>query len=821
MVRRRRATCAVVGMLASTSVVATGPPSAWTGYPQQPRGAPPQESDGARDASAAAARGWARSQSSRLREGAPRMEAEEESAPSSQPRNSASSSGGVGVVNNSGGGGGVDVAPRRMDEQGAGGGGAIAAEEDRNSSDRGGGKEERDEDGRLQQSPSSEEEAFLLEEGERGGAPSMHVVKRDGRREPVMFDKITARIRRLCWGLDERYIDPVLVAQKVVQGIYSGVTTWELDTLAAETCAYMNTEHPHYARLAARISVSNLQRATSPSFADTVEELHAYVDPKTGRQAGYISDEVHEIVMKNRDLIDAEVKHERDFSLDFFGFKTLERAYLLKLGDKVMERPQYMFMRIAIGIHGEDLEAAFETYHLMSEKWFIHASPTLFHAGTCQPQLSSCFLLTTKEDSIAGIYDTLKQWHSVGAGAGFVLAVVVSSSVCVGSISVRANLPTFLCSPRLKIDPVSCPCSHQPMFPLPLCTQPLKRDLFYGLWIPDLFMERVEQDGEWSLMCPSQCPGLSECWGKEFEELYTKYEREGKYMRKVRAQDLWFAILDAQTETGNPYMMYKDACNRKSNHKHLGTIQSSNLCTEIVEYTDPGEVAVCNLGSVVLPKFVSEDGKSFDHQRLFEVTKVFVRNLNKIIDVNWYPVEEAQHSNARHRPMGIGVQGLADAFIKMRMPFESEGARALNRDIFETMYFAAMTASCELAEKEGPYETFEGSPVSKGIFQFDMWGETPSDRWDWASLRTRVAKHGVRNSLLLAPMPTASTAQILGFNECIEPYTSNLYARRVKAGEFIVVNPHLFTDLMEMGLWSPSVRNQLMASGGSIASIAG
>ncbi|CAB1111582.1 unnamed protein product [Ectocarpus sp. CCAP 1310/34] len=842
MVRRRRATCAVVGMLASTSVVATGPPSAWTGYPQQPR-ASPQESDGARDASAAAARGWARSQSSRLREGSPRMEARKESPTSSQPRSSSSSSGGVGFVNNSGGGGGVDVAPRTK-EQGDGGGGAIAAEEDRSSSDRGGGKEERDEDGRLQRSPSSEEEAFLLEEGEAGGAPSMHVVKRDGRREPVMFDKITARIRRLCWGLDERYIDPVLVAQKVVQGIYSGVTTWELDTLAAETCAYMNTEHPHYARLAARISVSNLQRATSPSFADTVEELYAYVDPKTGRQAGYISDEVHEIVMKNREVIDAEVKHERDFSFDFFGFKTLERAYLLKLGDKVMERPQYMFMRIAIGIHGEDLEAAFETYHLMSEKWFIHASPTLFHAGTCQPQLSSCFLLTTKEDSIAGIYDTLKQCACISKSAGgiglSVHAIRAKGSYIRGTKGISNGLVPMLRvfdataryvdqggGKRPGAFAVYIEPWHADVFEvLELKKNHGKdelraRDLFYGLWIPDLFMERVEQDGEWSLMCPSQCPGLSECWGKEFEELYTKYEREGKYMRKVRAQDLWFAILDAQTETGNPYMMYKDACNRKSNHKHLGTIQSSNLCTEIVEYTDPGEVAVCNLGSVVLPKFVSQDGKSFDHQRLFEVTKVLVRNLNKIIDVNWYPVEEAQRSNARHRPMGIGVQGLADAFIKMRMPFESEGARALNRDIFETMYFAAMTASCELAEKEGPYETFEGSPVSKGIFQFDMWGETPSDRWDWTSLRTRVVKHGVRNSLLLAPMPTASTAQILGFNECIEPYTSNLYARRVKAGEFIVVNPHLFTDLMEMGLWSPSVRNQLMASGGSIASIAG
>ncbi|CAM9141847.1 unnamed protein product [Scytosiphon promiscuus] len=509
-----------------------------------------------------------------------------------------------------------------------------------------------------------------------------------------------------------------------------------------------------------------------------------------------------------------------------------------------MERPQYMFMRIAIGIHGEDLKAAFETYHLMSEKWFIHASPTLFHAGTCQPQLSSCFLLTTKEDSISGIYDTLKQCACISKSAGgiglSVHAVRAKGSYIRGTKGISNGLVPMLRvfdataryvdqggGKRPGAFAVYIEPWHADVFEvLELKKNHGKdelraRDLFYGLWIPDLFMERVEQDGEWCLMCPSQCPGLSECWGKEFEELYTRYEKEGKYMRKVRAQDLWFAILDAQTETGNPYMMYKDACNRKSNHQHLGTIQSSNLCTEIVEYTDPGEVAVCNLGSVVLPKFVAEDGKSFDHQRLFEVTKVLVRNLNKIIDVNWYPVEEAQKSNVRHRPMGIGVQGLADTFIKMRMPFESEGARALNRDIFETMYFAAMTASCELAEKEGPYETFQGSPVSKGIFQFDMWGETPSDRWDWADLRKRVAKHGVRNSLLLAPMPTASTAQILGFNECIEPYTSNLYARRVKAGEFIVVNPHLFTDLMEMGLWSPSVRNQLMASGGSIASIVG
>ncbi|CAM9645643.1 unnamed protein product [Chrysoparadoxa australica] len=701
-------------------------------------------------------------------------------------------------------------------------------------------------EGRAGQSESLEKGSTSSEDELGASATnvsSMYVIKRDGRQEPVMFDKITARVRRLCKGLDENHIDPVLVAQKVVQGIYNGVTTSELDNLAAETCAYMNTDHPDYARLAARISVSNLQRDTIGSFSGTIEMLRKYRDPKTGLNSGFISDEVYKFVKEHKEVLDNAIDYERDTNFDFFGFKTLERSYLMRIGGRVVERPQHMFMRVAVGIHSDDIEKAIETYHLMSDKWFVHASPTIFNAGTVRPQMSSCFLLSMAGDSIDGIYDTLKQCarisksaggigfsvHDIRAKGSYIRGTKGTSNGLVPMLRVFDSTARYVDQgggKRPGAFAVYVEPWHADIFEvLDLKKNHGKeearaRDLFYGLWIPDLFMKRVEEGGVWSLMCPTQSPGLSDCWGEEFEMLYSKYESEGRFVRQVKAQDLWFAILDAQIETGNPYMLYKDACNGKSNQQNLGTIKSSNLCCEIVEYSDPNEVAVCNLASIVLPRFVTQDGQ-FDHQALFNVTQVVVRNLNKIIDRNHYPVDEAKTSNLRHRPIGVGVQGLADAFIKLRLPFESPGARQLNKEIFETLYFAALSTSCDLAAAQGPYETYEGSPMSKGVLQHDMWGVKPTERWDWDALRERIAKHGVRNSLLLAPMPTASTAQIMGFNECIEPYTSNLYARRVKAGEFIVVNPHLFKDLVRLKLWGPETRRQLIADGGSAANIRG
>lgn len=710
-------------------------------------------------------------------------------------------------------------------------------------------------------------------EADRGEAPYMHVVKRDGRREPVAFDKITKRLRSLCKGLNTDYVDPGRVAQKVVQGMYNGVSTAELDNLAAETAAYLNIDHPDYARLAARVSVSNLHKETNPSFSQTMRQLYDHVDPATGHAAGFISEEVMALVAAHGPTLDAAVRHERDYFFDYFGFKTMERAYLLKIGRKVVERPQYMLMRVALGIHGQDLPAALETYELMSNKWFIHASPTLFHAGTRFPQMSSCFLLAMQADSIVGIYDTLKQCaviskaaggiglsaHNIRAHGAYIKGTKGTSNGLVPMLRVFDVTARYVDQgggKRPGAFAIYLEPWHADIFEvLDLRKNHGKeearaRDLFYGLWIPDLFMERVEEDGTWSLMCPDQCPGLADCHGQAFRDLYLKYERQGRVKKTVRAQDLWFAILDSQIETGTPYMLYKDACNLKSNQQNLGTIKSSNLCTEIVQYTSPEEVAVCNLASVVLPKFVvqgagtggkdngqaadltAQRGKgpgsksrqelTFDHQALYNVTKVVVRNLNKVIDRNLYPVPEAERSNRRHRPIGLGVQGLADAFIKLRLPFDSPEARQTNKEIFETMYFAACEASMELAKKEGPYESYPGSPASQGKLQFDLWGVTPeSGRWDWAGLKKEIAKHGLRNSLLLAPMPTASTAQILGYNECIEPYTSNLYARRVKAGEFIVVNPHLLEDLTAQGLWTPAVRNALVAEGGSVQNIPG
>lgn len=668
----------------------------------------------------------------------------------------------------------------------------------------------------------------------------MQVVKRSGRREDVSFDKITARLRKLCYGLDARYVNIIEVAKKVILGLYDGVTTVELDNLAAETAATMATIHPDYALLAARIAVSNLHKETEKTFHKVVHDLYHYVDPKTGERAGLISDETFRIVMKHKDRLDSAIIHDRDFDFDYFGFKTLERSYLMRMNGKVVERPQHLFMRVAVGIHGEDIEAAIETYNLMSERWFIHATPTLFNAGTPKPQLSSCFLLSMTEDSIEGIFETLKRCALISQSAGGI-GVSIHNIRATGSYIKGTGGTSNGIIPMLRVFndtaryvdqgggkrkgafAIYLEPWHADIFEfLDLKKNHGKeelraRDLFYALWVPDLFMERVKNDEEWSLFCPNEAPGLFDVYGAKFEALYCQYEREGRQRRTVRARELWNAILESQIETGTPYILYKDAANEKSNQKNLGTIRSSNLCTEIIEYTSPDEVAVCNLASIALPKFV-RDGR-FDFERLHEITRVVTRNLNKVIDINYYPIPQAERSNRRHRPIGLGVQGLADTFILLGLPFDSEEARRLNRDIFEAIYFAAVTESCNLAEKYGPYETFAGSPMSQGLFQFDLWGVQPSDRWDWEGLRERVKRVGVRNSLLVAPMPTASTSQILGNNECFEPYTSNLYTRRTLAGEHIVVNKHLMRDLVRLGLWNEEMREAIMAANGSVQGI--
>ena len=667
----------------------------------------------------------------------------------------------------------------------------------------------------------------------------MYVVKRDGRKEVVKFDKITARIKKLCYGLNALVV-PEKVAMRVIEGLYDGVTTSELDNLAAEVAATNTISHPDYALLASRIVVSNLHKNTKKSFTDTMEDLYTYVDPKTNQPAPLLSDDVYKAIKDNAEVLDSNIIYDRDFRYDFFGVKTLERSYLLKLNGEVAERPQHMLMRVAMGIHKTDIEAAISTYNYMSEGWFTHATPTLFNSGTPKAQMSSCFLLKMQEDSIGGIYDTLKQCAQISQSAGGI-GLSIHDIRATGSYIKGTNGTSNGIVPMLKVFndtaryvdqgggkrkgsfAIYVEPWHADIFSfLDLKKNTGKeedraRDLFYALWIPDLFMKRVEENGEWTLMCPNECPGMSDVYGDEFETLYLKYESEGKGRKTIKAQDLWFKICESQIETGTPYMLYKDAANSKSNQKNLGTIKSSNLCTEIMEYTSDDEVAVCNLASIALPKFVAE-GK-FDHDKLFEVAYKVTKNLDSVIDQNYYPIPEARNSNMRHRPIGIGVQGLADAFILMRFPFESEEAKALNKEIFETIYYAAVTASKDLAIENGPYETWKGSPISEGIMQFDLWGVTPTDRWEWNVLKEEVMEHGVRNSLLLAPMPTASTAQILGNNECFEPYTSNIYTRRVLSGEFIVVNKHLLRDLVKLGLWNDNLKNQLMGANGSIQNI--
>ncbi|XP_078401063.1 ribonucleoside-diphosphate reductase large subunit isoform X2 [Cetorhinus maximus] len=663
----------------------------------------------------------------------------------------------------------------------------------------------------------------------------------DGRQERVMFDKITSRIQKLCYGLNPDFVDPAQITMKVIQGLYSGVTTVELDTLAAETAATMTTKHPDYAILAARIAVSNLHKETKKVFCEVMEDLFNYMNPLTNSHSPMISKETLDIVLENKDRLNSAIIYDRDFSYNYFGFKTLERSYLLKVNGKVAERPQHMLMRVAVGIHKHDIDAAIETYNLLSERWFTHASPTLFNAGTNRPQLSSCFLLAMKDDSIEGIYDTLKQCALISKSAGGI-GVAVSCIRATGSYIAGTNGNSNGLVPMLRVYnntaryvdqggnkrpgafAIYLEPWHMDIFDfLELKKNTGKeeqraRDLFYALWIPDLFMKRVENNQDWSLMCPHDCPGLDDTWGEEFETLYERYEKEGRARKVVKAQQLWYAVIESQTETGTPYMLYKDACNRKSNQQNLGTIKCSNLCTEIVEYTSNNEVAVCNLASLALNMYVTAD-RTYDFNKLADVTRVVVRNLNKIIEVNYYPIPEAEYSNKKHRPIGIGVQGLADAFILMRYPFESEEAQKLNIQIFETIYYAALDASCDLAKELGPYESYQGCPVSKGILQYDMWNVTPTDLWDWKGLKEKIAKHGIRNSLLLAPMPTASTAQILGNNESIEPYTSNIYTRRVLSGEFQIVNPHLLKDLTERGLWSEDMKNQIIFQNGSIQSI--
>ena len=667
----------------------------------------------------------------------------------------------------------------------------------------------------------------------------MYVVKRDGHKEPVMFDKITDRIKKLCYGLNG-LVEPVKVAMRVIEGLYDGVSTSELDNLAAETAASMTIAHPDYAQLAARIAISNLHSNTKKSFSETMNEMFHYVNPRTNLEAPLLSEEVHKVIMDNAEFLDSHIIYNRDFNYDYFGFKTLERSYLLRINGKIVERPQHMLMRVSVGIHLGDLDSVIETYDLMSKKFFTHATPTLFNAGTPKPQMSSCFLLAMKDDSIDGIYDTLKNTAKISQSAGGV-GLSIHNVRATGSYIRGTNGTSNGIVPMLRVFndtaryvdqgggkrkgsfAIYIETWHADIFEfLDLKKNTGKeemraRDLFFAMWTSDLFMKRVQEDGPWTLMCPNECPGLYDVHGEEFEKLYTDYEKAGKGRKTIKAHELWEKILESQIETGTPYMLYKDAANRKSNQKNLGTIRSSNLCTEIMEYTSSDEIAVCNLASISLPMFV--ENKQFNHELLFTVTKRVTRNLNKVIDRNYYPVQEAENSNMRHRPIGLGVQGLADAFIMLRLPFTGDEAKKLNQEIFETLYFAAVTASMELAKEEGPYSTFKGSPISQGEFQHNLWGmkdEELSGRWDWSSLRKEVMKHGVRNSLLVAPMPTASTSQILGNNEAFEPYTSNIYTRRVLSGEFIVVNKHLLNDLVERGLWNETLKQELMRNNGSV-----
>jgi ribonucleoside-diphosphate reductase alpha subunit len=670
----------------------------------------------------------------------------------------------------------------------------------------------------------------------------MYVIKRDGREEKVSFDKITTRIGKLCYNLN-KCVDPLQVAEKVRAGIHKGVRTSELDELTAEEAVAMSCEHPDYGTLGARISISNLQKETKSSFVETATILYTYVDAKSGLSAPLLSETVYDFILEHKNALESAISYDRDYLFDYFGLQTLKRSHLLRVHDKVIERPQHMWMRVACGLHCGKIENVLETYHLMSNGYFTHASPTLFNAGTPHAQLSSCFLMVIKGDDIGGIFDTVKNCALISKQAGGIGLCVDDIRACgdyIRGTNGRSNgivpmLQVFNATARyvdqgggkrpgafaIYMEPWHC--DIESLLELRKnhgVASKRARDLFYGLWVPDLFMKRIKEDGKWSLFSPIEAPLLSKVWGKEFEDKYQEFEAKGKARKVIRARALWKHILDTQQETGLPYILFKDSCNAKSNQKHLGTIRCSNLCTEIVQYSSPTETAVCNLASIALPKYVNVETQTFDHEKLSQVVQVVVKNNNRIIDINDYPLPETRVSNLRHRPMGIGVQGLADTFLLLGYPFESKEAEKLNVEIFETMYFAALTASVALAEKEGPYETYEGSPMSQGLLQFDLWGVDPtSDRWDWKELRNKIKKFGVRNSLLIAPMPTATTSQILGNNESFEPYTSNLYTRRTTAGTFVCFNKHLVRDLIKLDLWTPVIKNQLIAKNGSIQDI--
>ena len=671
----------------------------------------------------------------------------------------------------------------------------------------------------------------------------MQVVNRKGEREDVRFDAILDKLRRLAEGLDPNWVDPANLTKLTIEGLYDGVTTRELDQLAAETAASLVSQHPDYSKLAARICVDDLHRSTKDSFTDVITDLREYIDPESKKHAPLISEEVYNIIMENAEVLNNHIDYNRDFNYDYFGFKTLERSYLLRLDGEVAERPQHMLMRVSVGIHHGDIEKALKTYDLMSNGYFTHATPTLFNSGTPMPQMSSCFLLTMQDDSLHGIYDTLKQCALISKSAGGI-GLSIHHIRAKGSYIKGTNGTSNGIVPMLRVfnDTAryvdqgggkrkgSIAIYLEPWHPDIIEFLDLRknhgkeemraRDLFYALWTPDLFMQRVEANGDWSFFCPNECPGLQDAYGQEFKELYESYEAQGLARKTVPAREVWDKVVEAQIETGTPYMLYKDAANIKSNQKNLGTIRSSNLCTEIMEYTSEDEVAVCNLASIALPKYV-ENG-SFNHDLLFDVTYHATGNLNRVIDVNYYPVEEARNSNMRHRPIGLGVQGLADTFAMLGMAFDSPEARALNKEIFETIYFAACTASKDASIAEGPYSTFEGSPASQGILQFDLWGMNEhSGRWDWDSLKAEIMDKGMRNSLLVAPMPTASTSQILGNNECFEAFTSNLYVRRTLSGEFIVLNKHLVNDLIAAGLWSMELKDEILRHKGSIQAING
>ena len=674
---------------------------------------------------------------------------------------------------------------------------------------------------------------------------TMQVVNRKGEREDVRFDAIHEKLRSLTYGLDPVWVDPGHVTKLTIEGLYDGVTTRELDQLAAETAASLASQHPDYSRLAARICVDDLHRSTKDTFTDVITDLREYIDPESGKHAPLISEEVYGIIMENAEILNNHIDYSRDHNYDYFGFKTLERSYLLRLNGEIAERPQHMLLRVAVGIHHANITKALETYDLMSQGYFTHATPTLFNSGTPTPQMSSCFLLTMQDDSLDGIYDTLKQCALISKSAGGI-GLSIHHIRSKGSYIKGTNGESNGIVPMLRVfnDTAryvdqgggkrkgSIAIYLEPWHPDILAFLDLKknhgkeelraRDLFYALWTPDLFMERVEQNADWSFFCPNECPGLQDAYGADFKALYEKYESAGLARETLPARTVWDKVVESQIETGTPYMLYKDAANEKSNQKNLGTIRSSNLCTEIMEYTAKDEVAVCNLASIALNKYVDTENNSFNHQLLYDVTYHATGNLNRVIDVNYYPVPEARNSNMRHRPIGLGVQGLADTFALLQLPFESPEARKLNKEIFETIYFAACTASKDAAIAEGAYSTFKGSPASKGELQFDLWGMNDhSGRWDWTTLKGEIIEHGMRNSLLLAPMPTASTSQILGNNECFEAFTSNLYVRRTLSGEFIVLNKHLVRDLIALDLWSLNMKDEILRHKGSIQAIEG